>query len=173
MNYEKEYGKLHERHPKLLSGYSIKNSVQDIAALVAEFKPTRLLDYGSGKGYQYLALRVHEAWGGPMPYCYDPGVVQLRVVPPGLFGGVICTDVMEHIEERDVTDTLLDIFSRAETEAFVFLYIACRPAKKKKLPDGRNVHVTVKPPEWWDKALSVFDRDGLTIRAAYDTEERH
>ena len=168
MDYEKKYGQMHDAKARDFSGYSIKRYVQEIAALVYDRLPDRMLDYGSGKGYQYLALRVHEKWGGILPVCYDPGVVQLRIKPEGKFNGIICTDVLEHIEEADVDGLLDDLFGFADEHAFVFLSIACRPAKRKKLPDGRNVHVTVKLPEWWDDKLERFKRQGLTIRAVYD-----
>jgi hypothetical protein len=168
MDYAKTYGAMHDKKAKHFSGYSIKPYVQEIAGLVWDRLPRRILDYGSGKGYQYLALRLHDHWGGILPFCYDPGVVQLRIKPEGKFAGIICTDVMEHIEEADVDDVLDDLFGFADDHAFVFLAIACRPAKRKRLPDGRDVHVTIKPPAWWDAKLAKYQRDGLTIRAVYD-----
>ena len=170
MDYAKVYGEMHAARPKAFSGFSIKHHVDAIAGLVAEIEPTRLLDYGSGKGYQYLALRVHERWGGMVPHCYDPGVRQLREKPEGQFQGVICTDVMEHIEEKDVSGILADIFGFVDLEARAFVYfcIACRPAKRKRLPDGRDVHVTIKPPAWWNRKIKPFERDWLTIRVVYD-----
>ena len=168
MDYEKTYGQMHDAKARHFSGYSIKPYVSEIAALVYDRLPDRLLDYGSGKGYQYLALRVHEKWGGLLPVCYDPGVVQLRIKPTGQFSGIICTDVMEHIEEADVGAVLDDIFSYAANHGFVFLAIACRPARRKRLPDGRDVHVTIKSPVWWNNKLLKYQRDGLTIRAVYD-----
>jgi len=180
MNYAKAYEAMHNANPKHFSGYSIRPYVGEITALVRRHisflewngVPVpisgRLLDYGSGKGFQYLALRVHDQWGGLLPHCYDPGVRQLREKPSGKFSGIICTDVMEHIEERDVPKTLADIFGFAGERAFVFFAIACRPAKRKRLPDGRDVHVTIKPPEWWGAQIDPFRRKGLTIRAVYD-----
>lgn len=168
MNYGEVYGRMHERKAKWFSGYSIKPYVDEIAGLVCAHQPDRLLDYGSGKGYQYLALRVHQHWGGLLPHCYDPGVRQLATRPEGAFGGVICTDVMEHIEEPDVPGVLADIFGLAADQAFVFFAIACRPAQRKRLPDGRDVHLTVKEPSWWGKRLAGFERPGLEIVARYD-----
>lgn len=168
MNYREVYGSMHARNPTWFSGYSIKASIGEIADLVFEFQPDRLLDYGSGKGYQYLEQRLHRHWGGLLPHCYDPGVRQLRKKPEGTFGGIICTDVMEHIEEADVEETLGRIFGHAALTAFVFFYIACRPTHCKRLPDGRDVHVTVRPPEWWGRQMDPFRRDGLTIRVVYD-----
>lgn len=169
MDYGEIYGRMHS-NPKVFPGYSIKDHVTAIAALVEEIQPERMLDYGCGKGYQYLELRVHERWGGLLPHCYDPGVKQLRKKPEGRFQGVICTDVLEHIEESDIASVLSDIFERVDDgPAFVYFCIACRPAKRKRLPDGRDVHVTVRPPEWWAERLAPFERnDGLIIKAVYD-----
>lgn len=168
MNYAEVYGRMHEARAKAFSGYSIKDHVEAIAVLVMRNGAGRLLDYGSGKGYQYLSRRVHDAWGGLLPHCYDPGVVQLREKPEGTFDGIICTDVMEHIEEADVDAVLADIFGYARDRAFVYFCIACRPAKRKRLPDGRDVHVTVKPPQWWNEKLDKFRREQLQIVVEFD-----
>src|SRR5690348_1646525 len=113
-DYAKLYTELH-RNEKAFAGYSLKSYVDDIALLVERHNPKSLLDYGSGKGYQYLQKRMHERWGGLLPYCYDVGVRQLSEKPQGLFDGVICTDVMEHIAEEDVDAVLDDIFGYAES----------------------------------------------------------
>lgn len=171
MNYEDVYGRMHEsKGGKPFSGYSIKPYVHQIAGLVNVVQPRRILDYGSGKGYQYLALRVQNHWGGLLPYCYDPGVRQLRERPHGLFQGLICTDVMEHIEEDDVGKTLDDAFGFIDkhAHAFAFFAIACRPAKRKRLPDGRDVHVTVRPPDWWRAWFKRYERPGLIIETEFD-----
>lgn len=167
MDYAKVYTQLHEENPKAFAGNSIKNYVHDIASLVHLFGAKTLLDYGSGKGYQYLKHRVHEHWGGILPYCYDVGVRQLSEKPEGTFDGVICTDVMEHIEEQDVDAVLRDIFGYSNS--FVFFCIACRAAKKK-LPDGRNAHLTIQPPEWWEKKLFEAAK-GKMYAVVYDTKE--
>ena len=166
MDYAAAYTQMHEANQKAFAGFSIKNYVDDIAKLVYATGAQSLLDYGSGKGYQYLAKRVHEQWGGILPTCYDVGVRQLSDRPVGTFDGVICTDVMEHIDEPDVDRILADIFSFAEK--FVFLCISCRPAKKKMLPDGRNVHLTVRSPEWWNRKISALKHGDLVVQVAYD-----
>lgn len=168
MDYAREYSRLHG-NLKHYAGTSIRPRVNRIAELVQEFKPSRMLDYGCGKGYQYLSLRVHERWGGLLPHCYDIGVRQLSAKPEGKFQGIICTDVMEHIEPEDVRTVLADIFSSADTQCFVMFGISCIPAKDKVLSDGRNVHVCLRPPEWWAKELDRFSRPGLKIEADYET----
>lgn len=165
IDYGKLYTAMHEDRPKLFAGDSLLHHVDAIAELVRETGAKTLLDYGSGKGFQYLAKRAHEAWGGILPVCYDVGVRQLSERPAGTFSGVICTDVLEHIAEEDVDGVLADIFSYAES--FVFLAISCRPAKKF-FPDGRNVHLTVKEPGWWDRKINRLERPGFSIQVSYD-----
>lgn len=152
IDYGVAYRALHQ-NDKRFSGNSILKYADAIAELVREHGAKRLLDYGSGKGYQYLATRIHERWGGVLPYCYDVGVRQLATCPTGMFDGIICTDVMEHIEEGDIGDILGHIFWNALPTGFVFFGISCIPSRAKVLPDGRNVHLTVRPPEWWARRL--------------------
>ncbi len=131
-----------------------------------------IVTHNCGKGMQYLSKRAHEAWGGILPVCYDVGVPLLSARPQGQFDGVVCTDVMEHIETADVPAVLEDLFSFVAThpsgpKAFAFFSICCKPAKHKTLPDGRNVHLTVKPPGWWNTKLLRHDRENLLIQAVY------
>lgn len=168
MDYGAVYSQFHE-NSKLFPGYTIRRRVPDIARLVAEHKPTRMLDYGSGKGYQYLKYRVQDQWGGMLPHCYDVGVRQLAERPTGTFDGIICTDVMEHIEPADVDAVLADIFSFAGAKCFALLAISCIPSKSRALPDGRNVHLTLQPPDWWKAKLAKFERPGLVIESHYET----
>lgn len=172
-DYSAMYRELHERKAKAFSGKSIRVGVPHIVKLVEQTKPRRMLDYGCGKGIQYHELKVHQEWGGILPYLYDPGVMRFSRRPSGAFDGVICTDVMEHIAEADVHEILTDIFSylperRDGGVSFAFFWIACRPARRKTLPDGRNVHLTVMPPEWWEEKIRLFQRDKLIIDAHYD-----
>ena len=170
-NYAALYGELH-KNDKRFPGSSIRVYVDELAELVKETGAQRLLDYGSGKGYQYLVMRVHERWGGILPHCYDVGVRQLSKRPEGVFTGIICTDVMEHIAERDVDAILADIFSFSDRSkpSFVLFGISIRPSARegKKLPDGRPVHLTVRPPDWWERKLKPFKRDGLTLHTRYE-----
>ena len=170
MNYGEVYGWMHKRYPNCFSGYSIKPHTDDIAALIRDYGATRLLDYGSGKGMQYLVSRVHERWGGLLPVCYDIGIKQLSKKPRGKFDGIICTDVMGYVEALDVPGVLAGIFGYAEPAAFIFFYIACRPAEHKHLPNGRDVLLTVRSPRWWSEQLAPFQRDGLMVKVVYDED---
>lgn len=147
--YIDQHRRLH-RNPKRFPGFSTGRHIPAIRQLVEEYKATSLLDYGCGKGYQYLAKRIHEQWGGLLPYCYDPGVTHLDHKPVGLYDGVLCVDVLEHVAEEGVPCLLDELLSYAHR--FVFVTIATYPAGKT-LPDGSNAHVTVRDGAWWGKQL--------------------
>lgn len=173
MDYAEAYGKMHEAG-KRFPGYSLGSYVDSIAKLIEEHEPEKLLDYGCGKGYQYLARRYHERWPGQiLPYCYDIGVQQLSTKPEGQFGGVINTDMLEHIEEPDLPAILDELIGFTATGGFLFLGISCRPTRKK-LPGGGDVHRTIEPPSWWwdwmvEPALKrAGRRNDITVRAEFD-----
>jgi hypothetical protein len=181
LDYGELYRPLHEKSGGKYFPGRARHGLQDLIDLVNATKASRILDYGSGKGFQYLVGRMHEQWDSQvLPHCYDVGVRQLSNRPPGKFSGVICTDMMEHIAEADVDAILADVFAFIEVPsgeaptAFAYFHIACRPSgggKHKKLGDGRDVHLTIEPPRWWDAELARFARPGLAIKAHYDIGE--
>jgi hypothetical protein len=169
--YAKRYLRSHLSHPKWWSGSIDPDNADHIAELVRAVGAMRIADYGSGKGYQYLVDRVHERWGGILPHCYDPGVVRLnRLLMPGQFDGLICTDVMEHIRQDDVDDVLEDVFAllHVNRPTFAYFNIFCNLAGKE-FSDGLNVHLTVRPPDWWDKKFRKF-RQRSDVRIWVDYE---
>ena len=172
MNYAEMYGRIHEDSAKTYPGMTIRPYVPRIAKLVREVGAKRILDYGSGKGYQYLKARVHEEWGGVLPHCYDVGVRQLASRPEGLFDGLISTDMLEHIEKPDVPGVLDELIGFVAPGGFLFLGISCRPTRKK-LPEGGDVHRTIESPRWWaDLITDRYQRSGqrgqIAMRAEFD-----
>jgi 2-polyprenyl-3-methyl-5-hydroxy-6-metoxy-1,4-benzoquinol methylase len=157
VDYAAEYRRLHA-NKKWFTGKSIMDYAGQITELVYATQAKTILDYGCGKGKQYSEFKVHERWGGILPYCYDVGVPKFSKRPQGQFDGVICTDVMEHIDQADVEAILADIYSFVRPQGFAFFNIACRPShgSKKKLSDGRDVHLTVKPPHWWLHKMTPY-----------------
>ena len=147
LDYAGAYSEIH-RNPKRFPGFSIKAYVVVIAELVTQHHATTLLDFGCGKARGYFERRYHDAWGGIMPTLYDIGVPKFSTKPTGQFGGVLNTDMLEHIDEADVPEILTELVNYVFPGGFLFLGIACRPSRKR-LPDGRDVHLTVRPPEWW------------------------
>lgn len=126
-----------------------------------------VLDYGCGKG----ELRLHLPHGVK---CYDPGVAKYAVhpredgyprgvtawpdgVPP--YDIVVCTDVLEHVEQEATRDVLEDL--RQLTDHFLLLNINLRPAAKT-LPDGRNAHINLRTWPEWKRTLEVADLVPIT-----------
>ena len=142
-------------------GQSLLPQVSRIKNLIACTASKTILDYGSGKGFQYRPLRltdgkggewqsVQNYWGVDKIRCYDPCYEQFNKLPDEQFDGVVCTDVLEHCPEEDIPWMLDEIFGFAT--CFVFATIACYPAKKH-LPNGANAHCTIQPLSWWRAIL--------------------
>lgn len=167
VDYAELYRQVHE-NSKSLPGYTCCRYAGQINQLVARFSPLSMLDYGSGKGYQYLTRRIHERWGGLLPHCYDPGVRQLCERPQGKFDGVMCVDVMEHIAEPDIEAVVSDLLGFARK--FAFIAVSCRPSKKN-FPDGTNLHKTIRPPEWWEERVRPLVPDNIVLTTAYEQPE--
>lgn len=129
-------------------GTSTAKWLSHLTGLAVKHRPATVLDYGSGKGLQWSRDKLHEQIGIPQPVCYDPGVEEFsnREVLRQYYDLVICTDVMEHLENGGLFLAFKDVVTLADKAAFVA--ITCRPAKKT-LPDGRNAHLSIFPPIWW------------------------
>lgn len=154
-----EFYKLMHKSGKMFRGGSMKGHTEAVADLVSKYQPASLLDYGSGKGVQYDELNLHERWGGLKPHCYDPGYPPIAEKPKGKFDGVLCTDVAEHVPEDAVDAFLADVIGYANR--FAFFCIFTNPSRKF-LPDGRNVHLTVRPPEWWVERIAAVTKGQKT-----------
>lgn len=139
-----QYKEMH-KDENLYEGSSLNIHKENIRQYLTECKS--ILDYGCGKAIQYHKENIHEThFYGIMPSLYDPAVKEYSTLPQGNFDAVICTDVLEHIEEEDVAEIIKEIYSKADR--FVYLGICNVPANSF-LPDGRNAHVTLRSLEWW------------------------
>jgi SAM-dependent methyltransferase len=65
----------------------------------------------------------------------------------------MCTDVMEHVPEPDVQNTLKNILNAAQV---VFFQICTAPDHMGALI-GETLHVTVKPHAWWKAQLEALE----------------
>jgi hypothetical protein len=144
-------------------GASLPKQAASIKRLIRLTGARTILDYGAGKGQQYLPLRIVDEeerteypdirsfWGVDDIRCYDPGYQPFKELPAGKFDGVVCTDVLEHCPEQDIPWILDELFAFATR--FVFANVACFPARKR-LPSGGNAHCTIKPVGWWEEQLA-------------------
>jgi SAM-dependent methyltransferase len=153
MNLIDQYKQMHEDE-NLYSGSALTIHKESIQQFLVNTKCETILDYGCGKGIQYFQENIHqEYFGGIMPSLYDPAIKEYSKLPKGKFDAVICTDVLEHIEEEDLQKVIKEIYSKANK--FVYLGICNSPADSF-LPDGRNSHVTQKDLEWWIEQIIPY-----------------
>lgn len=163
--YKQQYQQMHSNG--FFPGQQAAKYVDKITNLLERTGAKSLLDYGCGKGLCYTQKGIHRHWGGIMPTLYDPYYLPHSKRPQGTFGGVICTDVLEHVPEEDVLDVLSDIFSFARE--FAFLTISTKKARKT-LPNGENAHVTVKADNWWKYMLDLADNKPGLIEVVFTDE---
>lgn len=139
---------LHQR-PKGYGGGGY-NWAEQVAGLIKDHGCMSMLDYGCGQGKLAEALLkksdllcdIHE---------YDPAIDgKTTIEKHKTFDLVTCTDVLEHIEPDRLPVVIEHIFKLANK--IVFLVIATRPSNKF-FPDGRNVHLTIEPANWWRERL--------------------
>lgn len=131
--------KVYGRSSEVMVGY-IQRPLDDLP------KIRSVLDFGCG---QSRLVDWIGAINGAKVYRYDPAIPEFAEMPVDKVDLVICTDVMEHIPEEDVSDILATIRSLSK---HAFFNISVRSAKEI-LPNGENAHCTVQPPPWWRARL--------------------
>ena len=148
------------------NGISLAVHIERLTKLMLLEGVKSLLDYGCGKALLYDDMKYKEMpidengqvlpkplsklWQLDYFSLYDPAYEKYSKLPKGKYDAVICTDVIEHIDEKDVDWILDEIFSYARK--FVFVTIACYKALKE-FEDGRNLHVNIKQPSYWKEKL--------------------
>lgn len=138
---------------KRFRGLTVMPHQEVIGRLIQEHGARTLLDFGCGAGDQYRPpFEIHKRWGIEKPTLYDPAFPTHDKLPEGQFDGVIVSDVLEHLNERDVPSFIERIFGYAKS--FVWASVCCRPAHKN-FPDGRNIHLTVQPLVWWERQFQA------------------
>lgn len=103
-----------------------------------------ILDFGCGRGTFKREMQI--LLPDATIYEYDPGVAGKDVLSMVPCDYVVCTDVMEHVEEDRVEYTLRTLNFLAIEGIFFNIDTAL---SRSLLPDGTNTHITVKPAKWW------------------------
>lgn len=152
MKYLDEYKRLHDSG--VFAGYSLLHFADNIYNMIKDTGSYTVLDYGSGKGYQYSKKKIDLYWGVEVD-CYDPGYEPFNVLPDKVYDGVVCTEVLEHVPEDEIDNAMQQIFARATK--FVFLSISLGVASKR-FSTGEQIHVTLKTADWWK---DVIDRHNV------------
>ena len=173
-----EYINLHENGnktipaDKMFNGISLIYYIPDLMEVVLnKEKAKSILDYGCGKGKLYSSTEYNtlnldkkgrrlkdslpNLWQLDYYDLYDPGYKEYSKLPKGKYDGVICTDVIEHIDENDCDWILDEIFSYGRK--FIYVTIACYQALKT-FDNGKNLHVNIQEPEYWKKKLDKLHK---------------
>lgn len=143
---ESEYRRMHDG--KMFNGGSLEPHLSEIKKLIEKYECKKILDYGCGKASVHKTHKLGDVT------LYDPYYEPYSQKPSDdmLFDMVICTDVLEHIPEDRVGKVLHELMFF--THKVLFLAICTKPAKKT-FKNGENVHLTVKPKEWWEEMLET------------------
>jgi len=130
----------------------------------AKSKPIRkilILGCGQGYGLHYLSMEGFSVYGLDIVNVLAFSKFKDRVVTAPLwdtgfkdleFDACIAIDVLEHIPEDKVADSLAEISRICK---FFYVCISCKKDRLGKLIDNR-LHLTVKPHWWWLKLLRKY-----------------
>lgn len=146
-----EYGKNATKNRKGAAADIVSRLIVDLKQTVNNRLVT-VLDYGAGSGQ--LGNFLRDTFKGVTVTDYDPFCPLHKDKPePGMHDMLTCLDVMEHVEEQCVENTLKFMSERVRYGAF---FIISLQDAVKTLPDGRNAHVTVKNAVWWKNQISKY-----------------
>jgi len=147
----------HAKEPKW--GTSARKHKANVERLIEAIGARTLIDYGCGKGELFKTIRPNTSI---QVIEYDPGIEGKDTRPAGSYDLLVCLDVMEHIEPdhlNEVMEHFKDLIGK-----FGFFVISNRYAKAV-LPDGRNAHLIVENPVWWE---SVFKTHFTRVEVKYN-----
>lgn len=155
-SYREMNRQLHEQRPEFGSNQKY-GSTKEQDAVAASFilfarnnKLKSILDYGCGKGtFKESAARLAPDM---IVTEYDPAISEKDALPTPA-DLVLCLDVLEHIEPELLDAVLQHI--RSVTLKGAILRPSLVPAKKT-LPDGRNAHLILESPGWWQGKVSKY-----------------
>ena len=153
------YHQYHDTHKKHFSGDGLKQFIPDISFLIRNSNIKTVIEYGCGKAHPWKDYNLKKMWRLDKVDFYDPGVEEYSHSLSSPCDLVICVDVMEHIDPECVDEVLGNI-DKLSNKA-IFFSISTRRAAKN-LPDGRNAHLTVQPPDWWQRKIDRFNKLVIT-----------
>lgn len=126
-------------------GSAVRNAGDAIVRWLNKHKAiATVLDFGCGAGTLKPFIEKNARAGITVDE-YDPSVDGKTRLPTDTYDLLITTDVLEHVEPASLDDTLRWMNGHSRRQ---FHHIDCNETKDR-LPDGRDVHLIVQPPEWW------------------------
>jgi len=144
--YQKTLLDLHKNEWGTTGGQYVGESLVNILSEFTEIET--ILDYGCGSASLRDFVRdrgIEKDWT-----LYDPGVYKFNDEPKGKFDLVVTTDVLEHVEEPMLNNTVRNLQSLAGK--YLLSEIACylSGVKFKEGPyNGQDLHINLKAPDAW------------------------
>lgn len=135
---------------KGFSGRFLFRYADDVRELIRATGCRTMLDYGCGRGKQYLLPmedgRLLVDYLGVAVTKYDPGWQPFAAEPVGKFDIVVVTQVLGSIPVQDLAWVLERIFSYASRAVYIAEVLCLRPRKKLHL--GMNMPYGWGHEEW-------------------------
>lgn len=151
-----QYRELH-RNNENYGASSIEN-LEEICLFIDYLKPSIVLDYGCGKGL--LLNELKKLYPNIKFYGYDPAIPEIDIIPVEYADLVVNTDVLEHIPEALLPDTIKKI-SEISQNVFFNLH---HGFAAQKLSDDSNAHCTVQPPSFYHNLFSKFFKNIMALK---------
>lgn len=137
--YDTMYRAMHKQ--SAFRGDTWRSHLRQLRDTVPDLDNRVIVDFGCGPKGGLSA----ELPSNVIPY--DPYVPQYSKLPwTAKIDVVFSSDVLEHMTRTQIDQFLGN--ARGANPSFVFLVVSTRPAQKK-LPNGVNAHLTIKPAAWW------------------------
>jgi len=149
--YHELLKKMHVKKPKWGRNFRDRDIPKMMKEAIETFAPKSILDFGCGAGV--LVNKLKHLYPNINVTGWDP---RFEGKMPEKVDMIISTDVLEHVEPNLVQETLVDLGKRSEICQYHL--IACFKAVAI-LPDGRNAHLTVRTPDWWQVELKHTGMD--------------
>ena len=143
---------LYKQHHLLCDWYGASgvSYLKEVSLVIDYLKPKVVLDYGCGKGALIKVLA--ERYPHIKFYGYDPAILGMDNMPVDHADLVLNTDVLEHIPEDDLIQTIQKI-SKISKNVFFALDHCLAGAI---LPNGENAHCCIRPREWYVELICRY-----------------
>ena len=164
-----ELGKQFQLNNSSWGGTDCKNYHHQIRVLMDKYRAKTVLDYGCGKGRQYINLVPYglpnDQITEPMTfqtrinaesvYKFDPCVKEFEIEPVGqTFDAVICTQVLGSIPDVDMPWLRDKLMNYATKFVFIGLHKPDKPVKSKKRMYDPNWVTYPRSVEWYQEQFS-------------------
>ena len=148
-------------------GNSLLPHIEFIKKLIRDYNCKSLLDYGCGKGLVYFKSfyskssgkaykNIGEYWSSIKKITlFDPCYEKFKYFPNSLSDITVCTDVLEHIPEKDLGWVTEELFLLSKKLVFITVptYLS-----SELLEGDINTHLTVKNGSWWRNIIESVQK---------------